>query len=699
MSNHQQTSALRANLTVADENTVSENRDALRAASSDCVALPLPSSALETEVSRRAKEQSHLMNSSLDSIEDFAYVFDMEGRFVYSNQALLNLLGIGLDEIVGKNFFDLNYPIDLATRLQHQIQKVFETRQVVRDETPFTGADGQSGIYEYVFVPVFNYERKMEFVAGTTRDVTNLRQAECDREGLILQLAAERAKLHYLFDKSPSFVAMLCGPQHVFELVNPAYQQLLGHRDLIGRPVREALPEVEGQGFFELLDHVFQSGETFTSRESAIQLQREPHGPLEERIVDFVYQPIFDAENQTVGIFAHGVDITSQVRARQEAEIANIAKDEFLATLSHELRTPLTAIVGWASILQSGQTTAEENALGLSTIARNARAQGQLIEDILDVSRMVVGKMQIELLPVHLQKMIDEALSAILPAAQSKNVRFGRVFEEEVSLVSGDAVRLQQILWNLLSNALKFTPEGGHVEVRLNRVASRVEIAVTDSGIGMTPEMLPHIFDRFRQANSSSTRSQGGLGLGLAIVQHLVELHGGSIAARSDGLGQGATFVVTLPLIAIELKEYSMPTSENKQSSATLLRGVHVLLVDDDEDTRSFLNVVLQKSGARVTSLSSAAEAFSEIQKLRPDVLLSDIGMPDEDGYSLIKRVRALPPNKGGKTPAAALTAHASDEHCTEILRLGFQAYRSKPVSHHDLVALIASLAKGDRAT
>ena len=557
MSNHQQISALRANLTVADENTVSENRDALRAASSDCVASPLPSSALETEVSRRAKEQSHLMNSSLDSIEDFAYVFDMEGRFVYSNQALLNLLGIGLDEIVGKNFFDLNYPIDLATRLQHQIQKVFETRQVVRDETPFTGADGQSGIYEYVFVPVFDYERKMEFVAGTTRDVTNLRQAECDREGLILQLAAERAKLHYLFDKSPSFVAMLCGPQHVFEMTNQAYQQLLGHRDLIGRPVREALPEVEGQGFFELLDHVFHSGETFTSRESAIQLQREPHGPLEERIVDFVYQPIFYAENQTVGIFAHGVDITSQVRARQEAEIANIAKDEFLATLSHELRTPLNAILGWSHLLNSGQVEGESLKNATETIERNARLQTQLVEDLLDFSRISGGRMKIDNEPVSLDLVTQQAIDTLCPAAQAKNISIEYsngvdVGQGGAACVRGDERRLQQIVWNLLSNALKFTPHGGRVEVSLQRENDELQLQVRDSGQGIEADFLPHVWEQFRQADASSTRRTGGMGLGLSIVKSMAELHGGRVEVCSEGKDQGAIFCVFLPAIKAE---------------------------------------------------------------------------------------------------------------------------------------------------
>ena len=320
------------------------------------------------------------------------------------------------------------------------------------------------------------------------------------------------------------------------------------------------LPEIEGQGFFELLDHVSQSGESFISRESAIQLQREPGAPLEERFVDFVYQPILDEDKKVVGIFAHGVDITEQVRARREAENANRAKDEFLATLSHELRTPLASIMGWATLLQNEKIGPAERAVGLHSIERNARVQAQLIEDILDVSRMIAGKMRLNAKPLFLREIIDEALNAILPAAQAKNVRFQRIFDEDAGLVLGDAMRLQQIVSNLLSNALKFTPENGKVEVALKRIEAHseepsvektcVEMKICDSGIGIAPETLPYVFDRFRQADSSSTRAQGGLGLGLAIVQHLVELHGGSIAVQSDGLGRGTIFTVKLPLLA-----------------------------------------------------------------------------------------------------------------------------------------------------
>lgn len=511
---------------------------------------------------RAADEPAHILKAALDSIENFAYVFDREGRFVYSNPHLLRLLGISLEEIVGKNFYDLGYPTNLATRLQSQIQKVFETGQIVRGETPFTDARGAEGFYEYIFTPFLDDKGKVEGVSGSARDVTLQRQAEDKRLKLLEQAKAERAKLHYLFERAPAFVVTMSGPQHIFELINPAYSQLIGHRDAIGKTVDDALPEIAGQGFLELLDQVYRTGKTFTSRESAIQLQRDPGAPLEERFVDFVYQPIFDDAGKVTGIFVHGIDITEQVRARKAAESANVAKDEFLATLSHELRTPLSSIIGWSSLLQGGKISAEETLLGLKTIERNALAQCQLIEDILDVSRMITGKMRLDMQPISLQNIIEKALNAISPAAQIKNVQFQPTYAQDTGAVLGDPTRLEQVIWNLLSNALKFTPIGGRVHVTLRRVESRaemhaepyhvepyVEIVIADSGIGMTPEILPHIFDRFRQADSSSTRSQGGLGLGLAIVQHLVELHGGSISAQSDGLDQGAIFIVKLPLL------------------------------------------------------------------------------------------------------------------------------------------------------
>jgi PAS domain S-box-containing protein len=391
-----------------------------------------------------------------------------------------------------------------------------------------------------------------------------------------------------------------------------------------------------------------------------------------------------------------------KIRLLTEAQEANRVKDEFLATLSHELRSPLTAIMGWTSILQSGKTGPHEIQRGLSTIERNARAQSQLIEDILDVSRVITGKLRLEIQPVDLRHIIEDAVASVLPAAQAKDIRLQYILDVGPILISGDPARLQQVVWNLLSNAIKFTPRAGRVQIQLEVVDAHVEISVTDNGVGIASDVLPHVFDRFRQADSSSTRAHGGLGLGLAIVRHLVELHGGVVEARSEGLGKGSVFTVKLPPVALhsahdddsETRSVAQPGNMRRETAdAPQLDGLFVLVVDDQEDTRVFITLVLERCGARVMSVGSAAEALSALQELRPDVLLSDIGMPGEDGYSLIKRVRALPAEQGGQTPAAALTAFARVEDRVKALRAGFQIHLPKPVEPMELASVIATLA------
>lgn len=549
-------------------------------------------------------------------------------------------------------------------------------------------------------------ERK---VAVLFTDITERKRSEQERDRLLQQLEAERAKLVYLFSKAPAFVATLRGPDHVVELINPAYLQLVGHRDVMGKAIRQALPEIEGQGFFELLDNVYQTGEAFRGSEVPIQLQREPKGALEQRILDFVYQPIFDAQGQVSGIFAHGIDITEQVNARKDAEEANRAKDEFLAVLSHELRTPLNAILGWSLMLGEGKLAKDDERKGIEAIQRNAQLQAQLIEDILDVSRIITGKLRLEVRPIELSTVVEAAVESVLLAAQAKEIRLQRVLDSGTTLVSGDPNRLQQVVWNLLSNAIKFTPKGGRVQVRLERVNSHIEIIVTDTGMGIPADVLPYVFDRFRQADSTTTRQYGGLGLGLSIVRHVVEMHGGTVEAESVGLGQGTTFTVKLPLIALrsldvepeKRQDREHPTANTPNPNRTFegaselreLKDLNVLVVDDEDDTRMMVATVLERYGSYVTTVNSAAEALRAIQVLRPDVLISDLGMPGEDGYSLIKKIRALPAELGGHTPAAALTAYARVEDRMRVLRAGFQIHVPKPVDPAELVTVVASLA------
>jgi len=386
-------------------------------------------------------------------------------------------------------------------------------------------------------------------------------------------------------------------------------------------------------------------------------------------------------------------------QARAAAEAANRAKDEFLAVLSHELRTPLNAVYGWARLLQAGQVRDEQAERALDAIVRNANAQVQLIDDLLDVSRVVSGKMRLDIRPVDLRTVIEGALDAVRPAAEAKAIRLQSVLDPRAAPITGDSGRLQQVIWNLLMNAVKFTPKGGRVQVHLQRVNSHVEIIVSDTGPGIAPDVLPFIFERFTQADSSSTRAHSGLGLGLALVKHLVELHGGSVDAQSPGEGKGATFVVRLPLTIAEIPAGLRPRLHPTASTiegllpGPRLDGLRVLVVDDDPDALNLASAILTDAGAEVRTCLSAPEALAVLQQWRPHVLVSDIEMPGEDGYSLIRKVRALDSEHGGKTPAVALTAYGRTQDRMLSLTAGYSMHVPKPVDPGELTTIIASVA------
>ncbi|MFL6256543.1 MAG: PAS domain S-box protein [Pyrinomonadaceae bacterium] len=388
-------------------------------------------------------------------------------------------------------------------------------------------------------------------------------------------------------------------------------------------------------------------------------------------------------------------------RLYHEAHESSRLKDEFLATVSHELRTPLTAILGWAQMLRIGQFDAAAARHAFETVERNARAQAQLIDDLLDVSRIITGKLRIDVRPIDPNSFIEAAVESVRPAAEAKGVRLQKVLDTGTVSVSGDPVRLQQVIWNLLSNAIKFTPRGGRVQVRLERVNSHVEVAVSDTGAGIPAEFLPHVFDRFRQADQKTTRQHGGMGLGLSIVRHLVELHGGTVRAESDGEGHGATFTVLLPVSPVyhaeEEGERVHPAARSTLPTFDLfdrLDGLKILVVDDEPDTREMLKAGLGQCGAEVTAAASAAEALEAIEKSAPDLVISDIGMPDADGYELMRRVRQLPAGAGGRVPAIALTAYARVEDRMHALRAGYQMHVPKPVELAELAAVAASLIR-----
>jgi signal transduction histidine kinase/DNA-binding response OmpR family regulator len=385
--------------------------------------------------------------------------------------------------------------------------------------------------------------------------------------------------------------------------------------------------------------------------------------------------------------------------ARAEAEQANQTKDEFLATLSHELRTPLSAILGWSHLVRSGKLDEDQLMRAFETIERNARSQSQLIDDLLDVSRIITGKLQIEARPLDLCGVIEAAGDAVRPSVEAKGIQFEMLLDAEACVVRGDANRLQQIFWNLLSNAIKFTPAGGRVSVGVRRVGPRVEVSVSDSGIGITSEFLPYIFDRFRQADGSTTRVHGGLGLGLSIVRHLLELHDGDIEVQSEGRDKGATFIVSLPLAPAKSAAIENARAAAAESNGTpngfsnLLKGLRILVVDDEADSRDLVTAILTRCGCKVKCCQSAAEALKTFREWKPDLLVSDIGMPQEDGYALIKKLRKLRLKLAREIPAIALTAYATDDDRARTLSAGFQMHVSKPIEPEALVRIIADAA------
>jgi len=390
--------------------------------------------------------------------------------------------------------------------------------------------------------------------------------------------------------------------------------------------------------------------------------------------------------------------------AQKEAEHANRLKDEFLATASHELRTPLTAVVGWSRMLRTGKLDAENSARALEAIERNATLQTKLIDDLLDVSRIITGKLILDRRAIEMAHVLSDAVNTVRPAADAKHITIVTSFDAETGPVLGDANRLQQVVWNLLSNAVKFTPKNGRIEVGLQRVNSEAEISVRDSGEGIRSEFLPYVFDRFRQGDGKSTRLHSGLGLGLAIVRQLVELHGGTVNAHSDGPGRGATFKLRLPVLSINSVSGSKTTASDLTRARVTdgliiecpprLEGVRVLVVDDDSDTRQMLNAVLSECQAEVITAASAAEAIVEIERRKPDVLVSDLGMPEQDGYELIKKVRGMESvDHAVRIPALALTAYAKAEDRVRALASGYQVHLSKPVEPAEFVLVVANLA------
>jgi PAS domain S-box-containing protein len=552
-----------------------------------------------------------------------------------------------------------------------------------------------------------------------------------ERDQMIARERASDERLRVLFTDAPVAIAVLRGPEQVFELANPHYCKLVGRADLLGKRGREALPELVEQGVWDLLDRVLATGEPYVGKAFPAKLARDSDGALELGYFNFTAQPMRAPDERVEGVLIFVVEITEQVvavqaeaaarglaeagrserarlleiaqAARAEAERSNSAKDQFLAIVSHELRNPLSAMLGWTRLLRSGTLSEEQRERGLETIERNAVNQSQLIEDLLDVSRIVSGKLKLEVRVVNFVDVVRAALDSARPAMDGKQLRVKAVLDSEAISIMGDGTRLQQVVWNLLTNATKFTPKGGSIQVVLKRVDSMLELAVMDSGRGIREHFLPVIFEPFKQADSTTTRVHGGLGLGLSIAKNLVEMHGGTIHALSDGEDQGSTFIVRLPVAPLrETPTRSSPSLEPRPipqwECPPELSGLRVLVVDDEVDARELIATVLEQCGSRVERAGSAREALEKLEAWRPDILLSDIGMPDEDGYALIRQVRSLPPDRSGTIPAASLTAYAGAEDRRRALLAGFNMHVPKPVEPAELVAVVASLGRIARA-
>jgi PAS domain S-box-containing protein len=651
----------------------------------------------EAKLTEERLRESEERFQRLVGLSPDAIAVHAEGVLLFLNNAGAKLLRAdGPEQLVGRPIAELIHP-DYHGLIRERIEKVSRGETPPPAEIKFIRLDGTELYGELASAPLV-YQGKPA-VQAVVRDLTRRKQSE-------EALRESEKRFRLIFNQQFQFMAIL-SPEGLLLDVNELPLRAAGikREQVLGRlfwetPWWEGLPEMQA-GWPARLASAARSDAPVFSVDSY-------RAAGATRVADASVTAVRDSDGRVEFFIVQASDITERKRVEEErerllseAQEANRLKDEFLATVSHELRTPLTAILGWAHLLRGGQVGGEAAVKALETIERSARAQAQLIDDLLDVSRIVTGKLRLDVMPVSPHSFIDPSVEAVRPAAEAKGVRLQKLVDTGVETVMGDPARLQQVVWNLLTNAVKFTPRGGRVRVSLERVNSRVEIAVSDTGSGIAPEFLPHVFERFRQADQKTTRQHGGLGLGLAIVRHLVELHGGSVRADSEGEGTGATFTVSLPVAPfirrVDAEERVHPSARDTlpaHECPERLDGMRVLVVDDEPDARELLAAGLGQCGAEVVAVSSAREALEALGGSKFDALISDIGMPGEDGYELIRRLRALPPETGGRTPAVALTAYARTEDRLRAMRAGFEMHVSKPVELTELVVVIANLKR-----
>ena len=619
-----------------------------------------------------------------------------------ANPYMVDLLGQPREKLVGKALWEIRLFQD--TEFGHSVFRELQEKDYYRfEQLPVTAPGGQRW---YVDLTCNAYKTNgKRLMQCNVRNITDRKNAED-------ALRDSEVRYRTLVEVSPQGV-WVAGRDGALIYFNQYWIEYSGMN----------LAQSSGSGWYaqvhpEDRDHMHETwrnallaGAMF---ETELRLRRAADGEFRWHLARGV--PVRDASGQIekwLGVFVdiHERKQTEQQRTqmlarekmlRTEAEAANHAKDDFLATLSHELRTPLNAILGWTQTLQRGEASKDALLRALAQIETSANAQAKLINDLLNVADIGSGRLRLEIRPVRLIQLIESVAESLLPAIEAREIDFEMDFDPGADDVSGDPARLQQIVWNLLSNAVKFTPRKGRIDLALKRMQSHVELSVSDTGEGISAQFLPFVFDRFRQEDASIKRRHGGLGLGLAIVRHLAELHGGSVSAYSDGEGRGARFSVQLPIRALQETADTLDLRATTPALQSTIRphdnrplplaGLRIVSVDDDPSTREMLHEALARAGADVASAANAQEALASLQSVRPDVLVSDIGLPDEDGYDLIRKVRTLRAAAGGDTPAIALTGYARAQDQQAALALGYQAFVAKPVNLNDLMALIVEL-------
>ncbi|MBD2342632.1 PAS domain-containing hybrid sensor histidine kinase/response regulator [Anabaena subtropica] len=642
----------------------------------------------------KVQSQANVLNAILATSVDHIYIFNHTGHYQYVSHGGAAILGLHPQQMIGKTVQELDLPQELIDKINGQCLAVMKAGESIKDECEYVAADS-THYYEYILTPLRNVDHEIEGVITVSRDITEHKLAE-------QFMRHSEARFRRLFESNLMGVAFWNIDGFITD-ANDAYLQLVGYTreefDTLGKinwreltPLEyqelddRAIAEVKVNGISQIYEKQYQQRNgRRVSIVLGIALLNDCHDQGVAFVLDISERKLVEEQRDRL-LYAERI-------ARKEAEIANRVKDEFLAVLSHELRTPLNPILGWSRLLRSRQFDAKTTDRALETIERNARLQTQLIEDLLDVSRILQGKLSLDVCPVSLAMVIEAAIDTVRLAADAKGIKIQNIFDSDLGLVMGDANRLQQVVWNLLSNAVKFTPPGGTVEIHLKEVDHQAQIQVIDTGKGITPKFLPYVFDYFRQADGTTTRKFGGLGLGLAIVRQVVELHGGTVHAKSSGEGLGATFTVNLPL----LRKNETMNHEDKNpvlanSQPPTLSGARVLIVDDEPDIRDLLTFILEDYDVEVTAVSSAQEALEVLAQFLPDVVVSDIGMPDIDGYMLVRQIRQRSPQEGRNIPAIALTAYAGEINQQQALAAGFQLHISKPVEPDELIEAIASL-------